>query len=84
MGIILLLLLGFIVYVIVRNLSVLRKVYLIFKAQRDFSKRYYEQQQEAKTEHRESQSPPLSSVDKIRGANMDLNGGEYIDYEDVK
>lgn len=77
------LLLGFIIYVVVKNFSFLRKLYLAFKAQRDFSRRYQEQQRTYEQQSR-TEEPPQSSVDKIREAHMDLNGGEYVEYEDVK
>lgn len=83
MEIIPILLLGFIVYVVVKNFSFLRKLYLVIKTQKDFSKKFQEQQR-SYSQQTKANNPEPSSVDKIREVNMDLNGGEYIDYEDIK
>lgn len=84
MEIILILLLGSIIYVLVKNFSFLRKLYLVIKAQRNFSRTYQEQQRRSYEQQNRTEEPPQSSVDKIREAHMDLNGGEYVEYEDIK
>ncbi|MDO4695649.1 DUF4834 family protein [Porphyromonas sp.] len=83
MIIIFILFLVLIIYIVVKNYSFLKGLYTAIKAQKEFSRRFQEQQDAYQSKNRENSSPQ-SSVDKIRDANMDLNGGEYIDYEDVR
>lgn len=72
-----------IAYVIIRFFSVFKKIYLLFKAQREM-RQTFEEQQRSREAEQQTASPEQSSVDRIHDANMDLKGGEYIDYEEVK
>ena len=79
-----LLLLG---YFFVKYFSFIRTVHRTIKTQRDFSRRYREQQERQQQESRRSaepRDPEQTSVDRINDASIDLEGGEYVEYEDVK
>ena len=80
MEVILLLLILLIIYVVVRGRNLIRMFYMIHKARKQINSTHKKQTQ------KNAQPPkqPKSSVDVIRHAQMDLDGGEYVDYEDVK
>ncbi len=77
--ILLLILVGLAVY---RLWPVLRAISHITSLQREAQRRYQEQQDHQRATER-ADNPPQKSEDLIKGANLDLNGGEYVDYEEI-
>lgn len=55
-----------------------------FSAMRHEAQRMYQEQQEYRKATERAENPPQKSEDLIKGANLDLEGGEYVDYEEVK
>lgn len=82
MELLFILLLGFLIYIIVRNFQLIRTIYSAIRKQQAFAKKFRQAQQEREREA--SQPSSQSSVERINDASMDLDGGEYVEYEDVK
>lgn len=80
MEVILLLLILLLVYAVIRGRNLIRMFYMIHKAQKQMNYSHKKQAQEKV----KTKKTPKSSVDVIQNAQMDLDGGEYVDYEDVK
>ncbi|MBR8702936.1 DUF4834 family protein [Porphyromonas levii] len=48
------------------------------------AQRQAEEEQERRERVRKQTEPEQSSVERIKDASIDLDGGEYVDYEEVK
>lgn len=48
------------------------------------AQRQAEEEQERQERVRKQTDPEQSSVEKIKDATIDLKGGEYVDYEEVR
>lgn len=44
----------------------------------------YEEEQQSRERARRTEDPDQTSVERIHEANLDLEGGEYVDYEEVE
>lgn len=88
MSFISLLLLFLVGYLIYRSLPLIVHLYRIFKMQKKFREQFAEQQERRQQASEQPHSQrddddDASSVERMREANLDLNGGEYVDYEEI-
>lgn len=83
------------VMITIRLWPFLKGVYQISRMQKKAEKAYSDQQARTERTSRNNNGfdsrtegtnsdPNFSSVDLIHKANLDLNGGEYVDYEPVR
>lgn len=83
MDLLLILLLLFVGVALYRLLPLFRAVGQASAMQQEARRKYREQQEHRRATER-AENPPQKSEDLIKGANLDLEGGEYVDYEEVK
>lgn len=80
---ILLLPLIIILYFLIINWRSVRAAYKLKQAH-DSQRKAYEEEKAREERARKHTHPEQSSVEMINDAHLDLEGGEYIDYEEVK
>lgn len=68
--------------IIIRNRNTIRRIYKFNRGVKE-QQRYFEEEQNRRSQARETVHPKQSSVERIEEANLDLNGGEYVDFEDL-
>ncbi|MDN4753494.1 DUF4834 family protein [Porphyromonadaceae bacterium W3.11] len=70
-------------YLLIKNWRLVRAAYKINQTQKA-QKKQYQEEQERSERVRKRTRPEQSSVELINDAHLDLEGGEYVDYEEVK
>lgn len=83
MNLLLIILLLLFVYVLYSYRRVLLGAYKLHKGFKQ-AKQEAEEERKRQERVRRHTAPPQSSVDMIDDAALDLEGGEYVDYEEVK
>lgn len=83
MDLLLILLIVLLMVALYRLLPVFRALRRVSAMKHEAQRRYQEQQEHRRATER-TENPPRKSEDLIKGANLDLEGGEYVDYEEVK
>lgn len=72
----------FIIYLIWRMWPLIKAISKAKNMHAEAQQRY-EEEQERRERERQTINPDQSSVEKLQEANLDLEGGEYVDYEEV-
>lgn len=70
-------------YLLIRNWRLVRAAYKINQTQKA-QRKQYEEEKERSERVRKRTRPEQSSVELINEARLDLEGGEYVDYEEIK
>lgn len=80
---IILLPLFFVAYLLIRNWKIVQAAYR-FNQSQQAQRRQYEEEQKRQERIKKQTDPEQSSVERINDAHLDLEGGEYVDYEELK
>lgn len=73
----------FIIYLIWRMWPLITAIYKA-KKMHDQAQQQYEEELKQREKARRTEDPEQSSVDRIHEANLDLDGGEYVEYEEIE
>lgn len=74
--------LALLLFFIIKHQKTLHNIYKIRQQQKEAQERAEEERQRQERVRRHTH-PEQSSVDLIKGTHMDLDGGEYVDFEEV-